>query len=112
MSGIQNTTQTAPEATPLDGARRQSDALRTPAPVEGAGGDSTVSFSDVMTRALEGADASAKSANDASVKFTQGGGSVHEVLIAQERASISLRYAVTLKNRALEAYRDLMNTQI
>jgi flagellar hook-basal body complex protein FliE len=34
------------------------------------------------------------------------------VVIASEKANIAVRYAVTLKNKALEAYRELMNTQV
>jgi flagellar hook-basal body complex protein FliE len=37
---------------------------------------------------------------------------IHEVMIASEKASIELRYATTLKNKALEAYRDLMSTPV
>jgi flagellar hook-basal body complex protein FliE len=33
-------------------------------------------------------------------------------VIASEKASIAVRYAVTLKNKALEAYHELMNTQV
>ena len=53
-------------------------------------------------------------AETASTKFANGDPSVgiHEVMIETEKASISLRYATTLKNKALEAYRELMNTQV
>ena len=37
---------------------------------------------------------------------------IHEVVIASEKANIAVRYVTTLKNKALEAYRDLMNTQV
>jgi flagellar hook-basal body complex protein FliE len=37
---------------------------------------------------------------------------IHEVMIAAEKANIALRYATTLKNKAIEAYRELMNTQV
>ncbi|MEO6777327.1 MAG: flagellar hook-basal body complex protein FliE [Kofleriaceae bacterium] len=37
---------------------------------------------------------------------------IHEVIIASEKANIAVRYAVTLKNKALEAYHELMNTQV
>jgi flagellar hook-basal body complex protein FliE len=37
---------------------------------------------------------------------------IHEVVIAAEKANIAVRYATTLKNKALEAYRELMNTQV
>jgi len=33
-------------------------------------------------------------------------------MISTEKANISLRYATTLKNKAIEAYRELMNTQV
>ena len=37
---------------------------------------------------------------------------IHEVMIATEKANIAIRYATTVKNKALEAYRELMNTQV
>lgn len=53
-------------------------------------------------------------ANEQSVKFANGDTSVgiHEVVIASEKANIAVRYATTLKNKAVEAYRELMNTQV
>lgn len=51
---------------------------------------------------------------DATERFASGDPSmgIHEVMIASEKANISLRYATTLKNKAVEAYRELMNTQV
>lgn len=37
---------------------------------------------------------------------------IHEVMIASEKANVSLRYATTLKNKAVEAYKELMATQV
>jgi flagellar hook-basal body complex protein FliE len=37
---------------------------------------------------------------------------IHEVMIATEKANIALRYATTLKNKALEAYHELMQTSV
>jgi flagellar hook-basal body complex protein FliE len=37
---------------------------------------------------------------------------IHEVMIATEKANIALRYATTLKNKALEAYHELMQTNV
>jgi flagellar hook-basal body complex protein FliE len=53
-------------------------------------------------------------ATDAAEKFAAGDPSmgIHEVMIATEKANIAVRYATTLKNKALEAYRELMNTQV
>jgi flagellar hook-basal body complex protein FliE len=53
-------------------------------------------------------------ATDAAEKFAKGDPAmgIHEVVIASEKANIAVRYATTLKNKALEAYRELMNTQV
>ena len=53
-------------------------------------------------------------ATDAAERFANGDQSVgiHEVMIATEKANIAVRYATTLKNKAVEAYRELMNTQV
>lgn len=53
-------------------------------------------------------------ANQAAERFANGDQSVgiHEVMIATEKANIAVRYATTLKNKAIEAYRELMNTQV
>ena len=53
-------------------------------------------------------------ATEASTGFANGdpGVGIHEVMIASEKANISLRYAVTLKNKLVDAYRELMNTAV
>jgi flagellar hook-basal body complex protein FliE len=65
-------------------------------------------------KALEDAHAAEHVATDAAERFAKGdpGMGIHEVVIASEKANISVRYATTLKNKALEAYRELMNTQV
>ena len=47
-------------------------------------------------------------------KFANGDASVgiHEVMIASEKANLALRFATTLKNKAVEGYRELMNSQV
>lgn len=53
-------------------------------------------------------------ATEAAAGFANGDPSIgiHEVMIASEKANIAVRYATTLKNKAVEAYRELMNTQV
>jgi flagellar hook-basal body complex protein FliE len=69
---------------------------------------------DSFQKALDEAQHTEKTANETAVKFANGDPSVgiHETVIAAEKANISLRFATTLKNKALEAYRELMNTQV
>jgi flagellar hook-basal body complex protein FliE len=77
-----------------------------------SGAKSGPSFGDVLKGAVESASALDTKANEAAEKFATGEGGIHEVMIAQEKAAISVRYAVTLKNKMLDAYRELMNTPI
>ena len=65
-------------------------------------------------KALADARGLEKTATEAAEKFANGDPSmgIHEVVIASEKANIAVRYATTLKNKAVEAYRELMNTQV
>lgn len=71
-------------------------------------------FGDLLTGAIDEARAREQIAGDAQVGFAHGDPNVgiHEVMIASEKANVSLRYAVTMKNKLLDAYRELMNTSV
>ncbi|MBC7978503.1 MAG: flagellar hook-basal body complex protein FliE [Myxococcales bacterium] len=73
-----------------------------------------VDLAGSFAHALEAAHATEQTSTHAAEQFAKGdpGIGIHEVMIASEQANISLRYATTLKNKALEAYRELMNTQV
>jgi flagellar hook-basal body complex protein FliE len=73
-----------------------------------------VDLAGSFSKALEDAHAAEHTATDAAERFAKGdpGMGIHEVVIASEKANIGVRYATTLKNKALEAYRELMNTQV
>lgn len=68
------------------------------------------SFGHILTEA-RGLENQASTAQD---RFAAGdpGMGIHEVMIATEKANIAVRYAATLKNKVLEAYRELMQTQV
>lgn len=69
---------------------------------------------NAFTHALSEARNLESNATEAAQKFANGDQSVgiHEVMITTEKANIAVRYATTLKNKAIEAYRELMNTQV
>jgi flagellar hook-basal body complex protein FliE len=73
-----------------------------------------VDLADSFGKALAEAHGAEHRATDAAEQFAKGdpGMGIHEVMIASEKANIAVRYATTLKNKALEAYRELMNTQV
>tara|TARA_R110002096_G_scaffold143328_4_gene299343 strand:- start:136570 stop:136884 length:315 start_codon:yes stop_codon:yes gene_type:complete len=81
---------------------------------DGAESSSGLDFADAITGAVQRAANDEKQATNMSVQFAEGDPNVgiHEVVIASERANVSLRYAVTLKNKVVEAYRDIMSTQV
>jgi flagellar hook-basal body complex protein FliE len=64
--------------------------------------------------ALREASALEKSSEAAAAKFAAGDPAIgiHEVMIASEKANVALKFATTLKNKALDAYRELMSTQV
>lgn len=71
-------------------------------------------FSGALMNALSEAGASEQVHDQMATRFADGDPNIgiHEVMIAAEKANIQLRYVVTLKNKLLEAYRDLMNTTV
>ncbi len=80
------------------------------------GGSTETSRGEAFSRALVDAFGAASRAEgaaaEASTRMLEGTGEIHEAMIAHEKASISLRFAVQVKNRAIEAYRELLNTQV
>lgn len=69
---------------------------------------------NAFTEALSEARSREGDATSAAERFANGDPTmgIHEVMIASEKANIAIRYATTLKNKAVEAYRELMNTQV
>lgn len=78
------------------------------------GGSPEVDFADQLLDALGRAGGAEKDAKQLADRLVAGDTDVgiHEVMVAAEKASIQLRYAVTLKNRVIEAYRELMRTPV
>jgi flagellar hook-basal body complex protein FliE len=79
-------------------------------PVDNGGGKKKIGggFSDYVRQAV-------KSVNDMEVKadrsveqMTKGETGVHETMIALQKADISLRLLLQVRNKALEAYREIM----
>jgi flagellar hook-basal body complex protein FliE len=77
-------------------------------------GRDKLDLADSFGKALAEAHAAEDRATGAAEQFAKGDPAmgIHEVMIASEKANIAVRYATTLKNKALDAYRELMNTQV
>jgi len=84
-------------------------------PIGNTPGDSgDVDFAKTLASVVSDASKAEQHADKMSSEFAAGNPDVgiHETVIAVERANVQIRYAVTLKNKLLDAYRELMNTQI
>lgn len=77
--------------------------------------ESGLSFDSLLNSAVSLVRESEDYANKAEVeeiKYATGqSDSLHDLLIAQQKANVSLQYTVAVKNTAVEAYRTLMNMQ-
>lgn len=78
--------------------------------------DGNEAFDSLFQSALnmyKEADSLQKSAEEAEMNFALGySDSTHDLALAQQKANIALQYTVKVTNKALEAYKELMNMQI
>lgn len=52
-------------------------------------------------------------AEEAELNFALGNSdNTHDLAVAQQKANLSLQYTVAVKNKLLEAYKEIMNIQI
>jgi len=80
----------------------------------GIRGNQGADFGAALGKALGNAGAAERTADEAEKKFAAGDPQIgiHEVMIAAEKAQIAIKYAVTLKNKMIEAYKELMSTPV
>lgn len=78
-------------------------------PAAGAGS----AFGQALTDAISGLSQSQNAANDASVRLAAGEPiDLHEVMLADQTASLQFQLAVQVRNKLVEAYTDVMRMQI
>lgn len=72
-------------------------------------------FDDILSSAMQLVNETDQLSNQAEaeeVRFAMGEtDSWHELMVAQQKANISLQYTVAVKNTAMEAYKSLINMQ-
>lgn len=81
---------TRPDRAPVPGAK----------PIEG--------FSDELGKAIKSLDGLQANADAQVREVSMGGGNLHEMAIALEKADISLRLATKVRNKVVEAYNEIM----
>ncbi|MGN7760397.1 flagellar hook-basal body complex protein FliE [Paenibacillus sp. 22594] len=87
-------------------------AMKTPAAesttVEGSG----QSFSSYLQNALDQVAGQEQQAKDMNNKFVLGEVNVDETMISSQQALLSLQLTTQVRNKVIEAYQEIMRTQI
>jgi flagellar hook-basal body complex protein FliE len=81
--------------------------------VAGAPASQGSSFLDTLGGALGSLNSQLVSADAASASFAAGGSAdLHEVMLQMQEASIGLRVGISVRDRLLEAYQELMRLNV
>lgn len=109
----QNNTATAP-VNPIQGMgapRAVAEAARVAMPQ----GDSSIpNFQTMFQNAINTVNSNQKVASDLSTRFEQGDSNVDlpEVMIAMQKSSVSFQAMTQVRNKLVEAYKDVMNMPV
>jgi len=71
------------------------------------------SFSKTLVNAINHVNMLEIEADESSIKMAAGQiDNIHEVMVATQKSEISMRYLIEVRNKVLEAYREIMRMQI
>lgn len=71
-----------------------------------------VDFGTELKSALEGVERAQVEADFESSKVAMGGGNLHELSIALEKADIAMRVATKVRNKVVDAYHEIMRMSV
>lgn len=97
----------------MDGLLPLAPTVAPAAPAASPTRQAGAAFGDILQSLVGATDAQQQQADQA-VQTLHGGGekNLHEAMIAMEQADISLRYLVQVRNKAIEAYQEIMRMQL
>jgi flagellar hook-basal body complex protein FliE len=78
----------------------------------GGTGDLGTSFADALEAAVEDANGKALEAEHQVQRLAAGDGSIHQAMIAMQDASIAMDMVLAVRNKALEAYQEVMRMPV
>jgi flagellar hook-basal body complex protein FliE len=74
---------------------------------------SDTSFSDILKKSIEQVNNAQLQADEAIKKAVSGENTdIHDTMIAIQKADVSLKLMMEVRNKLLEAYQDIMRTQV
>lgn len=76
--------------------------------------NSVPEFREMFSNAIDQVNANQKHAGDLSTRFTQGDPNIDlpEVMVALQKSSVSFQAMTQVRNKLLEAYKDIMNMPV
>lgn len=75
--------------------------------------DAAVQFKDAIKKAVGQVNSLQAQADDAAVKLATGDAEdVHKAMIAMSKAKLALDFTVQVRNKVIEAYQEVMRTQV
>ena len=77
-----------------------------------AGAPGAASFGDALGQALGQVEALQQAGDAQAAAAANGQGNLHEVVMALEKADISMRVAAKVRNKLVEAYQDVMRMPV
>jgi flagellar hook-basal body complex protein FliE len=83
--------------------------LRAPTGPTRTGG---AAFADALGQALGQVEALQQAGDVQSAAVANGGGNLHEVALALEKADVSMRVAAKVRNKLVEAYQEVMRMPV
>ena len=82
-------------------------------PIPGESGSGTKSFGELLTNALGEVNAQQQHAGEVVQRFALGEPmDIHQVMIAVEQAGTAMALTIQVRNKLVEAYQEVMRTQV
>lgn len=69
-------------------------------------------FGDALEKAVASVEAQQQSADVEATKAAHGEGNLHELALALEKADVSMRVLVKVRNKAVDAYNEVMRMSV
>lgn len=75
--------------------------------------ETTTKFSDILKNALDDANKSKQESDQLTEDYVLGkNDNLHEVMIASQKAEVSIMFVTEVRNRLMDAYQEFMRMQI
>jgi flagellar hook-basal body complex protein FliE len=99
--------------TPISPELLRIAATESPTAAPRASATGGAGFSEILNKVVTEADGAQKASDAVLNDFMNGkGGSPHEVMLALNKADLSFRMMLEVRNKLLDAYQEVMRTQV